>query len=73
MGIKKTRYMDRISLIVNVNGVMYRSAISAARFIQSMEPDKNVSTIAKEIRKCINGQRPEWSMYGKYRIELVRI
>lgn len=73
MSIKHNKYLKSISLIVMVDGVIYESAISAARYIVSKEPEKNVKTIAKEIRKCIAGQRPEWDMYGKYRIELVRI
>lgn len=73
MSQKQLRYLKSISLIVIVDGVIYESAISAARYIVSKEPEKNVKTIAKEIRKCISGQRPEWDMYGKYRIELVRI
>lgn len=73
MSQKQLRYLKSISLIVMVDGVIYESAISAARYIVSKEPEKNVKTIAKEIRKCVAGQRPEWDMYGKYRIELVRI
>ena len=73
MSIKQQKYLKSISLIVMVDGVIYESAISAARYIVSKEPEKNVKTIAKEIRKCVAGQRPEWDMYGKYRIELVRI
>ena len=71
MGIKQKKYLDSISLKVKVNGIVYESASSAARFIHTSEPEKNVKTIAKEIRKCISGQRPEWSMYGKYKIELI--
>lgn len=73
MSIKHNKYLKSISLPVNVDGIIYESAMSAARFIHTSEPEKNVKTIAKEIRRCIAGQRPEWDMYGKYRIELVRI
>lgn len=73
MSQKQLRYLKSISLIVKVDGIIYDSAMSAARYIISKEPERNVKTIAKEIRKCVSGQRPEWDMYGKYRIELVRI
>ena len=73
MSQKQLRYLKSISLIVKVDGIIYNSAMSAARYIISKEPERNVKTIAKEIRKCVAGQRPEWSMYGKYKIELVRI
>lgn len=71
MSIKQKKYLKSISLKVKVNDVVYESASSASMFIKSLEPERNVKTIAKEIRKCIAGQRPEWYMYGKYRIELI--
>ena len=70
MSAKQDKYIRSISLKVKVNGAIFESANSAARFIVTSEPEKSVKTIAKEIRKCIAGQRPEWDMYGKYRIEL---
>lgn len=71
MSAKQDKYIKSISLKVKVDGKLFESAISGARYILTMEPEKNVKTIAKEIRKCIAGSRPEWSMYGKYKIELV--
>jgi len=56
---------------LKVNGVEYRSIKAAARYIASCEPTKNVDTIRKELRKFLNGDRPEWSMYGKYAITSV--
>ena len=71
MGIKQRKYLKKISLKVKINGVEFESALSASRYIVTLEPEKNVMTIAKEIRKCVNGLRPEWYMYGKYKVECV--
>lgn len=71
MNRKQDKYISKIAKKVKVNDVIFDSAKSASRYIVGLEPDKNVMTISKEIRRCINGLRPEWYMYGKYKIERV--
>lgn len=68
---KQEKYISKVAKKVKVNDVVYDSAKSASRYIVGLEPEKNIMTISKEIRRCINGIRPEWYMYGKYKIERV--
>lgn len=53
---------------VKVNGVTFNSISSAAKHIAFLE-GKNVDNIRRELRRYLNGQRPSWTMYGKYLIE----
>jgi len=55
---------------VKVNGKQFDSIHAASQYIASKEPGKRVSTIRKEIRKFVKGERLEWKMYGKYYISL---
>lgn len=71
MNKKQEKYISKIAKKVKVNDVVFDSAKSASRHIAGLEPEKNIMTISKEIRRCINGSRPEWYMYGKYKIERV--
>lgn len=71
MNKKQEKYINKIAKKVKVNNVIFDSAKSASRYIVGLEPDRNIMTISKEIRRCINGSRPEWYMYGKYKIERV--
>ena len=71
MSAKQDKYIRSISKKVKVCGKLFSSAMDAARFIHTSEPEKNLKTIAKEIRKCISGLRPEWYMYGKYNVERI--
>lgn len=67
---KKSEYQKSISRPVSINGVSYDSCLEAAKFIVSEMPDKNKSTIAKELRKFANLKRPGWCMYGLYTVSL---
>lgn len=71
MNKKQEKYINKIAKKIKVNNVIFDSAKSASRYIVGLEPDRNIMTISKEIRRCINGSRPEWYMYGKYKIERV--
>lgn len=71
MSVKQDKYIKSISRKVKVCGIEFNSAMDAARFIHTSEQEKNLKTIAKEIRKCISGLRPEWYMYGKYNVERI--
>ena len=55
-----------------VDGKMYTSAYSAAKYIELKEAKlgntRTHNTISKELRRFIAGKRPSWSMYGLYRI-----
>ena len=66
---KQDKYIRKIAKKVYVDGMLFKSAKSAARFICSLEPEKKIETVSKEIKRCLNGVRPEWKMYGKYMIE----
>jgi len=60
--------MNSIGKEVKVNNIQFESITSAAQYICKEEPGKKVMTVKKEIRNFVNGQRPSWSMYGKYLI-----
>ena len=59
-------YAEKGTTIV-VNSITYRSVTSAANMIATNE-GKQLDTIRKELRKYVQGKRPEWCMYGKYNI-----
>ncbi len=79
---KQEEYEDRLqeeghsngkvsmSKSVKVNGVEYASSRKAAKYIVSIEKDRQEETVRKEIRKFLQGKRKAWVMYGKYAISL---
>ena len=54
---------------VSVNGVEYRSAKEAARFIcEDTIITATIGTVRKEIQRYLQGKRPSWLYKGKYLI-----
>jgi hypothetical protein len=64
-------YIAKYGKPVKVNGVVFNTCKSAAKYIAETEPGKEdkMMTIAKELRKFCNGERASWYMYHKYLIE----
>lgn len=60
-------YLKSISKTLVINGIPYPSVTQAAKMICSNE-GKQLDTVRKELRKYVQGKRPEWCMYGKYNI-----
>lgn len=60
-------YIGEVGKSVSVNGTMFKSTGSAAKYISECT-GKNKGTISKEIRRYLQGKRPSWYMYGKYLI-----
>lgn len=58
---------------IYINGTKYDSISAAARYIQNTEGASGkavqLNTVKKELRKYVNGVRPAWTMYGKYKID----
>lgn len=61
-------YIGEVGKSVSVNGTMFKSAGSAAKYISECT-GKNKGTISKEIRRYLQGKRPSWYMYDKYLIK----
>lgn len=57
---------------VKINGVLFQSCGTAAAWIVEQEAGlgniRNKDTISKELRKYLQGRRPEWTMYDKYQV-----
>ena len=57
---------------IKINGVLFQSCGSAAAWIVEQEAClgniRNKDTISKELRKYLQGRRPEWEMYDKYQV-----
>ena len=72
------KFGDRETMIeatgkkIVVNGVEFNSCGSAAAWIVEQEAGlgniRNKDTISKELRKYLQGRRPEWEMYDKYQV-----
>lgn len=67
---KQKKYVQTIAKKVYVNGYEFDSCLDAARFIVTSEPEKESKfmTIAKEIRRMLQGYRKEWNMYKRFNI-----
>jgi hypothetical protein len=67
---KQKKYVKTIAKKVYVNGFEFDSCLDAARYIVTSEPEKETKfmTIAKEIRRMLQGYRKEWKMYNKFKI-----
>ena len=62
---------DMINAIGNkiiVNGIEFRSVRSAARYICNTIEGKNEETIAKELKRFVQGKRGSWVMYDLFTI-----
>lgn len=68
---KQKKYVQTIAKKVYVNGYEFDSCLDAARFIVTSEPEKESKfmTIAKEIRRMLQGYRKEWKMYKRFNIK----
>ena len=57
---------------IKINGMLFQSCGSAAAWIVEQEASlgniRNKDTISKELRKYLQGRRPEWKMYDKYQV-----
>lgn len=51
-----------------VDGLIYPSAYKAAQYIQQLNPERNVNTISKELRRFLSGEHKAFTMYGKHTI-----
>ena len=60
---------------IKINGMLLQSCGSAAAWIVEQEVSlgniRNKDTISKELRKYLQGRRPEWKMYDKYQVGTV--
>lgn len=70
--ISAENYAEVTGKPIKVNGESFDSCGSAAAFIVGEELKsgnvKSKATISKELRRFLQGRRPSWSMYGKYKI-----
>lgn len=68
----KEALVDAVGKPVRVNDVLFKSCKQAAAFIVESELAlgyaRNKETINRELRRYINGTRPSWSMYYRYKI-----
>ena len=71
MKAKKDMSNARKKFPIKINGTVYDSTYAAAKYIASCEPGKKASTINRELRRFILGERKSWTMYGKYEIDYV--
>ena len=69
MKAKKDMSNARKKFPIKINGIVYDSTYAAAKYIASCEPGKKASTINRELRRFILGERKSWTMYGKYEID----
>lgn len=64
---EREEYLKSRSNVLVVNSIEYPSITQAAKMICEKE-NKPLNTVRKELRKYVQGKRPEWCMYGKYNI-----
>jgi len=53
---------------ITVDGLLYPSAYKAAQYTQQLNPERNVNTISKELRRFLSGERKAFTMYGKHTV-----